>query len=100
MRQLTICQQGSGAKFLCHLAQSATLLGKTLVPPICKTIGKRTALIDYLTTIIHLAEKPLPLGHREVPSSRQKQEELDEALRIVSEPEPIDPHRTRQLALW
>jgi hypothetical protein len=30
-----------------------------------------------------------------------KQEELDEALRIVSEPtEPINPQTTQQLALW
>ena len=86
-------------QFIGSLNETYDMVVDSVMPLMAYVIGK--AVIDYLTAIPHLAEKPLPLGHREVLSSRQRQEELDEALRIVSGPaEPIDPQRTRQLVLW
>jgi hypothetical protein len=50
MRQLTICQQGSAAKYLCHLAQFAKALCKTCVSLICKTIGIMTVAWGFPQT--------------------------------------------------
>jgi hypothetical protein len=50
----------------------------------------------YFEAIPRLAEVPQPLGHREIPSTRHRQ--LDDALHILHEPDPIGD--VEQLALW
>jgi DNA (cytosine-5)-methyltransferase 1 len=50
----------------------------------------------YFEAIPRLADVPKPLGHREIPSTRQRQ--LDDALHILREPDPIGD--VEQMALW
>ena len=84
-------------QFIGNLGERYDMVVDSVMPLMAYAIGR--ALVDYLESIPHLAQKPLPLGHREIISA--KQEELDEALRIVNRPvEAVDPHTTQQLALW
>ena len=50
----------------------------------------------YFEAIPRLADVPQSLGHREIPSARQQQ--LEEALHILREPDPIG--NVEQMALW
>jgi hypothetical protein len=60
-------------------------------------LGKAT--LTYLEAIPRLSEIPRPLGHREIPPTRERQDQLKEALRIMQEPVPVDGE-VEQLALW
>jgi site-specific DNA-cytosine methylase len=84
-------------QFIGGLNETYDMVIDSVMPPVAEALGR--ALTDYLAAIPRLAQTPKPLGYRQVLSSRQKQEELDEALRIVRE-EPINPHTTHQLVLW
>jgi hypothetical protein len=52
----------------------------------------------YFEAIPRLAEVPKPLGHREIPSTREQQRQVEEALHILREPLPFGD--VEQLALW
>jgi DNA (cytosine-5)-methyltransferase 1 len=54
------------------------------------------AIRAYFEAIPSVAEVPKPLGHRGIPSMRQRQ--LDDALHILREPDPIGD--VEQMALW
>jgi DNA (cytosine-5)-methyltransferase 1 len=85
--------------FLGPVGESYDMVIDSVMPPVARALG--LAANDYFRAIPYLAEIPRALGYREVSSAR-RQEEITEAIRIVqrSKPEPVDPHTTRQLALW
>lgn len=56
------------------------------------------AIRAYFEAIPHLAEVPKPLGHREIPSTREQQQHVEEALHMLREPLPFGD--VEQLALW
>jgi site-specific DNA-cytosine methylase len=56
------------------------------------------AVRSYFEAIPRLSEVPQPSGHREIPSTRERQEQLEEALHILHEPLPIGD--VEQMALW
>lgn len=85
-------------QFLGPLGETYDMVVDSVMPLMAYAIGK--AISAYFSSLHHLAEVPQALGYREVKSDRQKEEELEQALHIVAEPEPIHPHLTEQLILW
>lgn len=68
----------------------------SVMPFMAYALGE--AARTYFQAIPHLADVPQPLGHRELLSKRQRQEQREEALHILHEPLPIG--NAEQLALW
>jgi DNA (cytosine-5)-methyltransferase 1 len=83
-------------QFVGPLGESLDMVVDSVMPLMAYALGKATCA--YFEAIASLAEVPQPLGYRELPSSRKRQEQLEEALRILHEPLPIGD--AEQLALW
>jgi site-specific DNA-cytosine methylase len=76
--------------------QTMGMIVDSVMPLMAYALGRATR--TYFEAIPHLADVPKPLGYREIPSTRQRQEQLEEALHILHEPLPIG--NAEQLALW
>ncbi|SRR5579875_8489 len=85
-------------QFLGSLGEVYDMVVDSVMPPVARAIG--LAANDYFQAIDRLADVPHALGYREVPSAHRQQAEVDEALSIVQEPEPVNPHLIQQPALW
>jgi len=85
-------------QFCGPLGESYDMIVDSVMPPVARAIG--LAANDYFHAIARLADVPHAQGYREVVSSRRRQEEREEALSIVQEPEPLNPHLIQQPALW
>ncbi|GCE46286.1 DNA (cytosine-5)-methyltransferase 1 [Thermosporothrix hazakensis] len=85
-------------QFLGPLGEAYDMVIDAVMPPVAQAIGM--ALRDSFQAIERLADVPRSLGYRDMASPRERQEELQEALRIVQAPDPIDPKATQQLPLW
>jgi DNA (cytosine-5)-methyltransferase 1 len=83
-------------QFVGPLGESLDMVVDSVMPLMAYALGR--AIHAYFEAIPYLADVPKPLGHCEIPSARQRQEQLEEALHILHEPLPID--HVEQLALW
>jgi DNA (cytosine-5)-methyltransferase 1 len=83
-------------QFVGPLGESLDMVVDSVMPPMAYALAQ--AVRRYFEAIPQLAEVPQPLGHREIPSACQQQEQLKEALQILHEPLPIGD--AQQLALW
>jgi DNA (cytosine-5)-methyltransferase 1 len=83
-------------QFIGPLGEGYDMVIDSVMPTVAHAIG--LAANDYFRSIPCLADVPRALGHREVISERRRQEEMEEALRIVHEPERFSD--AKQLALW
>ncbi len=85
-----------GYQFVGPLGESLDMVVDSVMPPMAYALAQ--AVRSYFEAIPQFAEVPQPLGHREIPSARQQQEQLKEALQILHGPLPIGD--VQQLALW
>ena len=83
-------------EFVGPLGESLDMVVDSVMPLMAYALGKATRA--YFEMIPCLADVPRPLGHREIPSTRERQEQLDDALHILHEPDPIGD--VEQMALW
>jgi site-specific DNA-cytosine methylase len=83
-------------QFVGPLGESLDMVVDSVMPPMAYALAQ--SVRAYLETIPHLADIPRPLGHREISSSHQRQEQLEEALHILREPLPVGD--AQQLGLW
>lgn len=78
------------------LGETLDMVIDAVMPPMAYALAQ--AVRAYVEAIPHLAAVPQPLGHREIPSARQQQKQLEEALYILHEPLPVGD--VQQMALW
>lgn len=82
-------------RFVGSLGESYDMVIDSVMPTMAYALAQ--AAHRYFEAIPRLAPVPKPRGYREIPSSRH--EEIEEALRILHEPEPL-PIGLEQLVLW
>ena len=71
-------------QFVGPLGESLDMVVDSVMPLMAYALGK--AMCDYFEAIPHLADVPQPLGHREIPSTREQQRQLEEALAYSARP--------------
>ena len=82
-------------QFVGPLGESLDMVVDSVMPLMAYALGRATRA--YFEAIPRLADVPQPLGHREIPSARGRQQ-LEEALEIMHEPAPLGD--AEQLGLW